>query len=193
MFVNSETDWNNGYVPKNGSVNYILKTMEVSKRYITENISNSHVSNLERCYVQGYNHLPKIAHMFSFQTPSTLSKWWWNRSLRFPPLENNSHIYYTNLIHNKKNRLLSAVRNPNPIPIQKTPLRSWTYRLASRKSSQCIGIAACHLTTTDTQEKPNQSWWFAAKCLGDFREEKRCTLFGGSLHNWFLDPEGKAP
>ena len=91
MFVNSETDWNNGYVPKNGSVNYVLKTME----RVTENISNSHASNLERCYIQGYNH-PKIAHMFSFQTPSTLSKWWWNRSLRFPPLENNSHIYYTN-------------------------------------------------------------------------------------------------
>lgn len=25
MFVNSETGWNNGYVPKNGSVNCILK------------------------------------------------------------------------------------------------------------------------------------------------------------------------
>lgn len=148
MFVNSETGWNNAYIQKKDSVNYILK-MEVSKgnkRYLQLwCITVMYKGTIISCSFRSHTCLVS-------KLPSTLSKW----GNEIPPWEKQSH--------------------PPSTP------QSWTYRLASLQSSQCIGIAACHLIRTPCRKTQQIMRISVGKKVTR-------TLFGERLHNWFLDPE----
>ena len=131
MFVNSETGWNNAYIQKKDSVNYILK-MEVSKgnkRYLQLwCITVMYKGTIISCSFRSHTCLVS-------KLPSTLSKW----GNEIPPWEKQSHPPSTPQSWTYRFGFPAIFAMywysgmpPHKDPLQKNPTKSWGFQWEKR-------------------------------------------------------------
>lgn len=129
--------------------------------------------------------------MFSFQIPSTLSKCWWNRSLRFPPLENNSHIY--TILISSTTKKIGPKPQSHPHPKNTPQVMDLSVGFPEIFAMYWYSGMPPHGDRHPRETQPilvmfcQNAWEISGKKKGE------PFFFGGSLHNWFLDPEGEGP